>query len=184
LDNLAWFILFFIVIFSLQILFPITKSKSKRNKRYKYNTYRNSPAKAIKAFETNSTKSDSMSKKEIGDHYEVSVGKKLENEGYIVKYHGLEKGLLDRSIDLIAIRGQEAIFIQCKNWSEKGSRRISQVQVKSFLHDVDQYIAENAAYSDYSISKKFIISGKILSKAAYAYIMNNRGLVSFEVVRW
>lgn len=111
------------------------------------------------------------------------IGKKLEDEGYIVKYHGFEKGRLDRSIDLIAIRGQEAIFIQCKNWSERGSRKISQEHIKSFLHDVDKYISENPVYSNYVVSKKFVISGRILSKAAYACIMNNKDLVSFEVVR-
>jgi hypothetical protein len=46
--------------------------------------------------------------------YEKFVGQILESEGFEVTYNGLEKGLLDRGIDLIASKDNQLNFIQCK----------------------------------------------------------------------
>ena len=46
--------------------------------------------------------------------YEKFVGQVLEEEGYEVKYHGFENGMIDRGIDLIAIKENQLNLIQCK----------------------------------------------------------------------
>ena len=38
----------------------------------------------------------------------------MEDEGFDVKYNGLENGFLDRGIDLIASKDNQLYFIQCK----------------------------------------------------------------------
>src|SRR5690606_28857040 len=49
-----------------------------------------------------------------GQVYEKYVGQILEDEGYDVVYNGLEKGFLDRGIDLIARKEDKLNFVQCK----------------------------------------------------------------------
>lgn len=57
---------------------------------------------------------DKLSPMDWGFIYEKYVGQTLEKEGYSVKYQGLNLGILDRGIDLIA-ENQDCInFIQCK----------------------------------------------------------------------
>lgn len=56
----------------------------------------------------------SISDSEWGQVYERYVGQVLEDEGFNVEYHGLEKGFFDRGIDLIARKDDKLNFIQCK----------------------------------------------------------------------
>jgi Holliday junction resolvase-like predicted endonuclease len=57
---------------------------------------------------------DKLKDSDWGFVYEKFVGQILEDEGYEVNYNGLEKGWLDKGIDLIAKKGNEINFIQCK----------------------------------------------------------------------
>lgn len=57
---------------------------------------------------------DMLKPEEWGAVYEKYVGQILESEGFEVKYNGLEKGIKDRGVDLIATKDNEAFFIQCK----------------------------------------------------------------------
>jgi Holliday junction resolvase-like predicted endonuclease len=57
---------------------------------------------------------DKLMHADWGYVYEKFVGQILEEEGYEVIYQGLEKGWLDRGIDLIAIKNNELNFVQCK----------------------------------------------------------------------
>lgn len=123
----------------------------------------------------------SLEKKTLGDAYESYVGKRYEDRGYIVKYNGFEKGVEDGGIDLIAIKPDEIVFIQCKNWS-KGRKRVNMQMVKAFETDVSRYIAQNKVYANYQTKNVYAISNPILDKAAYAYIKNSDG-IEFELLK-
>ena len=72
--------------------------------------------------------------------YEKYVGQILENEGYTVKYHGLELGLLDRGIDLIAENEECINFIQCKFLKGKiGKSKIDWILYKASSKIHEQY---------------------------------------------
>ncbi|HSI75086.1 MAG TPA: hypothetical protein VK957_04310 [Lunatimonas sp.] len=52
---------------------------------------------------------DKLTDSDWGSVYEKFVGQQLEDEGFDVIYNGLEKGMLDRGIDLIASKGYSNI---------------------------------------------------------------------------
>ena len=57
------------------------------------------------------------SKWQIGRDYELSVGYRYEQKGYKVTYFGEFNGLSDLGRDLIAVRNDTVLIIQCKYWS-------------------------------------------------------------------
>ncbi|MCC5957431.1 MAG: restriction endonuclease [Natronohydrobacter sp.] len=54
---------------------------------------------------------------QVGAEYERFVGYHFEEQGYSVSYIGIEKGLEDLGRDLIAVRGDTTLIVQCKYWS-------------------------------------------------------------------
>ena len=54
---------------------------------------------------------------QIGRDYELYVGYCFAQEGYVVEYHGIEKGLEDLGRDLIATKKGVTYVVQCKYWS-------------------------------------------------------------------
>ena len=73
----------------------------------------------------------------IGKLYERYIGYLFEEQGYSVNYHGIEKGLEDRTRDLICKKGKETIIIQCKNWSEY--RTVYDKHIFQFFGSIFQY---------------------------------------------
>ena len=120
---------------------------------------------------------------EKGKRYEKQIGEYFEKEGYIVKYNGIEKGKKDDSIDLIAIKKDEIIFIQCKNWKENSKYKVSQQMVKAFIGDTYKFIEKNPIYKNYKIKRLFVISNKILTKSAYAFIKSNPDLIEYKIIK-
>jgi Holliday junction resolvase len=55
----------------------------------------------------------------IGRDYEMYVGYYLRERGYSVLHYGIEKKYDDLGCDIIAIKNNEVLIIQCKNWKEK-----------------------------------------------------------------
>lgn len=118
-----------------------------------------------------------------GKAYEKQIGDYFEKQGYIVKYNGIEKGKKDDSIDLIAIKKDEILFVQCKNWKENSKYKVTQQMVKAFIGDTYKFIEENPVYKNYTIKRLFVISNKILTKSAYAFIKNNPQLIDFQIIK-
>jgi len=117
-----------------------------------------------------------------GMDYEFYVGDHFENQGYIVTYHGIKNGKKDKGIDLIAKKGNEVIFIQCKNWKKDG-RKININHIKAFLADTYNYIEDNPMYKNYNIKRIYTISNPILTKSAYAYIKNNQDKLQYLILK-
>lgn len=55
---------------------------------------------------------------DIGVEYERYIGYKLECEGYKVTYIGATMGLKDMGRDLLAVKNEKALVIQCKRWAK------------------------------------------------------------------
>ena len=123
------------------------------------------------------------SNKQKGMEYEKQVGKFFEKQGYIVKYNGIENDKKDNSIDLIAIKKNEIILIQCKNWKENSKYKITLHMVKAFIGDTYKFIEENPTYKEYNIKRLFVISNKILSKSAYIFIKNNPKIINYQIIK-
>lgn len=78
--------------------------------------------------------------KQYGDDFEKEVGNYYEFQGYTVEYRGLELGLKDGGIDLIATKPDELVLIQCKYWKKENS--ITQKMVKEFYGSCHFYLDE------------------------------------------
>ncbi|SFP46230.1 restriction endonuclease [Hydrogenimonas thermophila] len=163
------------------------KIEQEIEKKYQNNKIDNETIVDLKVKTENNKKR--MSKEEYkkslvkkGKDYEKYVGKYFENLGYIVKFNGIEKGKKDSSIDLIAIRNDEIVLIQCKNWKENSKYKINHEKIKSFVGDTYSFIEKNPIYKNYKIQRIFAISNRILDKSAIAYIKENRNIVNYMLL--
>ena len=110
------------------------------------------------------------------------MAKHYKKLGYFVWEHGKEKGKLDKSIDLIVKKEQELIFIQCKNWNEKGRFKIDHKEVKSTRMDATDFIEENPIFKGYNFKLRYTLSGEILHPSAFKYIEEHNNILDYEVL--
>ena len=73
--------------------------------------------------------------------YERYVGYLYEDQGYDVEYSGIIKRIEDLGRDLIAIREDKIIIIQCKNWAK--FKKIYENSIFQFFGTVFQYKDQN-----------------------------------------
>ena len=121
---------------------------------------------------------------EKGKEYEKFIGNLYEKDGYIVKFNGIEKGKKDNSIDLIAIKGNEIVLIQCKNWKENSKYKITHKEIKAFIGDSYFFLEKNPQYSNYKIKRHFVVSNRILDNSAVQYIKENRDKIEYRLIRF
>jgi restriction system protein len=79
-------------------------------------------------------------KSKVGREFEEKVGALYASQGYNVAYRGIENGKLDGGIDLIAVKENEIILIQCKYWKK---RKIDHTVVRVFFGDCFVYALQN-----------------------------------------
>lgn len=103
---------------------------------------------------------------EKGLAYEYSVGKFYENLGYKVTFNGIEKGINDGGIDLIAYKkseksNHELVLIQCKNYIN--SNILTQDNVRKFLGDCYLYLhSKNLLHNkNYSFRHIYVLSSDL-----------------------
>jgi DUF2075 family protein len=92
----------------------------------------------------------------IGKVYERYVGYIYEEKGYDVEYVGILKGLEDLGRDLIAVRDDEVVVIQCKYWSRFKS--IYENVIFQFFGTVFKYRDDNP---DKKVQALFYTSTKL-----------------------
>lgn len=115
-------------------------------------------------------------KKKAGNNYELFIAEHYENQGYFIKLNGFEKGKGDNSVDIIAIKDDEALLIQCKHWSPKYCREnscyIKKTDLVSFVEDSNK-VLDNPFYKNKKVKKLFIISYNIAKADAIEYAEQN-----------
>ncbi len=126
-----------------------------------------------------------IAKKQKGNDYEVYCGKIIEEKEFIVKYNGLENGVNDHSIDLIAISKNDILLIQCKNWSEAYCKRngyLSRQNFMSFVGECDDFVRNNKVYQNFEIYKLWIVSDlKTVDKEGLAFAYNEKNFMLQEI---
>ncbi len=117
-----------------------------------------------------------LDKKTYGKEYEVFIAKKYEEIGYSVVLQGIEKGIEDGGVDLIATKGDNICFVQCKNWSLSSNYKIKQKDLRAFIGDCYLYILKNHINRG-KVAMHFIVShNNILSKSAEIFLSKNKFL--------
>jgi len=116
---------------------------------------------------------------EKGKDYEIFIGKYFEEKGYIVKFNGIENGVKDNSVDIIAIKKDEIIFIQCKNWKVESKYKITHKDIKAFLGDIYILIIENERYQGYNEKRLFVASNEIFDNSAKNYCKEHKNIIDY-----
>jgi len=118
--------------------------------------------------------------KTFGDEYEKFIGKKYENIGKNVIYHGLNLGKKDNGIDLIIDEKKSITFVQCKNWKSMGHHKLNQKDIRAFIGDCYMYMFNNQINKKHNFH--FIVADSgLLTKSAEIYIQNNCKL-KFKII--
>jgi restriction system protein len=118
-----------------------------------------------------------------GKEYEKYIGNLFEQKGYIVKFNGIEQGKKDSSIDLIAIKGNQIIFTQCKNWKENSKYKINHEKIKAFIGDSYSFIEKNQQYKNYNIKRLFCLANDVFDKSAKNYLEQNKSIIEYRIIK-
>lgn len=109
-----------------------------------------------------------------GTKYEKFIAQKYLNLGYEIKYNGIEKGVKDEGLDLIAYNKGKTILIQCKNWKENEYAEICAKDLQSFFGACFKYVLENSL-ADASVGFHYIVANELsMTKSALLYLEENR----------
>ncbi len=98
-----------------------------------------------------------------GKEFEYYVSDYFKNQGYQV-INNFEKEKQDEGIDIIAIKGDELLLIQCKNWELPV---ISHKEIKEFLGNCYLFLYKHKDYRKYKkVRRLYITSNSNLDKSA------------------
>lgn len=142
-------ILILLVIF-IFVIYNNRKSKKRKNTNFvnglnqklksKDETISNLTDELNKLKPTELTEEAKKNMKQYGDDFEKKVGQFYEDQGFIVDYRGLELGMKDEGIDLIAVKGDTTFLIQCKYWV---NRKVKPLDIKEFYGNCNFYLDQN-----------------------------------------
>lgn len=133
----------------------------------------------------NNYESENQRKIIAGREYEKYVAQKYIQNGYEVKYNGIENGVKDEGIDLIAYKDNKIFLIQCKNWKETGYQEINAKDIKAFFGNCFKFVLDNGLI-DKKLGFHYIFAHKeTINKSALAYLQNNKHIkykcIPFEI---
>ena len=123
-----------------------------------------------------------LKKRKKGKSYEQYIGSLYEKENWTVYYNGIHEGLKDHKIDLIAIKNNNILFIQCKNWKNP-KYKIELNYIKSFIYNAIKYLEKNNLKNKYNAKCLIIMSRPSLDKEAYKYIKNNK-FIDYKIIKY
>lgn len=119
-----------------------------------------------------------IANKQKGDNYEFQIGKSYKRKGYKIHYNGINKGVADGGIDIVAHKGDETILIQCKNWEHS---QVKQEHLRIFLGDCTAYIERNQNYlAKRKIRRVFITSCQNIDYGVERFVAENN--IEYKIV--
>lgn len=120
--------------------------------------------------------------KKKGEEYEAYIAQHFQALDYYVIEHGKIHGKKDKGIDLIAIKRNEVLFIQCKNWKAGGKYAIRHSHIKEFIGNVTMFLAGTADYNGFDIKRVYVTSEYILDNSGKAYLNSIQEHVDYQVI--
>lgn len=123
-----------------------------------------------------------------GFSYEQFIGKKYEDLGYSIIYHGIEQKFNDQGIDLIVQKENNIIFVQCKNWIGGKFNKLFRKDLQAFAGDCFLFMQKNNHYNiefdRKQISLHFIVNkDELLDNSAKAFLKYNP-FIKFKIVEF
>ena len=84
-------------------------------------------------------KTNYKTKKELGNEYELQIGRYFKSLNFKIYYNGINNGKKDGGIDIIGWNSEKVLLIQCKNHRSQ----INQDLLRKFIGDCKIYEEKN-----------------------------------------
>lgn len=123
------------------------------------------------AYRENKDFNNARKNKQKGNKYELQIGKSYQKQGYKVYFKGINEGLRDKGIDLVAYKDKEALLIQCKNWEHS---QVKQEHLRIFLGDCTAYIEQNQKiFAKKNVRRVFVTSCESVDYGVKKFLEEN-----------
>lgn len=121
---------------------------------------------------------------QIGIEYERYIGYLYEQKGYKVRYYGATEGLEDMGRDLIAIKEDKILIIQCKRWSVEKT-----IHEKHIFQLYGTTVLQKIQHPDQNVSGVFVATTSLspIAKSCADYLqiktVENYPLKPYPVIK-
>jgi hypothetical protein len=117
----------------------------------------------------------------LGFVYEKYVGQVYESEGYSVAYTGLTCGMADKGIDLVAIKNNLEVYIQCKFWKKK----IGKSHIEWVLYKASRLLLEKTTNNANKVHFVLVTNSKLINFSRHVSKANsNYKNVEFPILQY
>jgi Holliday junction resolvase-like predicted endonuclease len=125
-----------------------------------------------------------LSRKAKGELYEQFVAKHYQNLGYTIIEHYKNKSRLDNSIDLIAKKEKQILFIQCKNWNKNSKYKIDHKEIKASQTEIREFVQKNQMFIGYNLKIRYVLSDDFIDTSAIKYIREHSQIIDYEIINY
>ena len=127
-----------------------------------------------KVYKTN-YKTTNKTKKELGNQYELQIGRYFQSLNFKIYYNGINNGKKDGGIDIIGWNSEKVLLIQCKNYRSQ----INQDLLRKFIGDCKIYEEKNKYKIKDREIKRIFASNSTADYGANRFLNENRNILEF-----
>ena len=120
-------------------------------------------------------KTNYKTKKELGDEYELQIGRYFKSLNFKIYYNGINNGKKDGGIDIIGWNSEKVLLIQCKNHRSQ----INQDLLRKFIGDCKIYEEKNKYKIKDREIKRIFASNSTADYGADRFLNENRNILEF-----
>ena len=120
-------------------------------------------------------KTTNKTKKELGDEYELQIGRYFKSLNFKIYYNGINNGKKDGGIDIIGWNSEKVLLIQCKNHRSQ----INQDLLRKFIGDCKIYEEKNKYKIKDREIKRIFASNSTADYGADRFLNENRNILEF-----
>lgn len=120
-------------------------------------------------------KTNYKTKKELGNEYELQIGRYFKSLNFKIYYNGINNGKKDGGIDIIGWNSEKVLLIQCKNYRSQ----INQDLLRKFIGDCKIYEEKNKYKIKDREIKRIFASNSTADYGADRFLNENRNILEF-----
>lgn len=120
-------------------------------------------------------KTNYKTKKELGNEYELQIGRYFKSLNFKIYYNGINNGKKDGGIDIIGWNSEKVLLIQCKNHRSQ----INQDLLRKFIGDCKIYEEKNKYKIKDREIKRIFASNSTTDYGANRFLNENRNILEF-----
>lgn len=120
-------------------------------------------------------KTNYKTKKELGNEYELQIGRYFKSLNFKIYYNGINNGKKDGGIDIIGWNSEKVLLIQCKNHRSQ----INQDLLRKFIGDCKIYEEKNKYKIKDREIKRIFASNSTADYGADRFLNENRNILEF-----